>query len=464
MSEVYDLAVIGAGPAGYVAAIRAQQLGLKTVCIEKREKLGGTCLNVGCIPSKALLQSSEHFHFAQHEAADHGIKVAPKADFGRMMERKDGVVQSLTDGIAGLFKKNKVERKVGTARLTSATTIEITQDDHSESVSAKHILIATGSEPIELPFMPFDEERIVSSTGALALPKIPKRLVVVGAGVIGVELASVYARLGSDVQLVEMLDQICAGMDETLCKTLQQALKKQGLTFHLKSKVTSCDVNKKELTLHVETPKGPSSLNADVILVAIGRKPYTSGLGLEGLGIRLNERGQIPVDTNFRTSVPNIFAIGDVVEGPMLAHKASEEGIAAVECIAGGHGHVHYPAIPNVVYTAPEVAGVGLSEAEAKELGFQIKKGQAYFKGNPRARCTGDDTGIVKVIGDSQSDRVLGVHIVGPHASELIGEGMLAIQKGATVEELAAAPNAHPTLSEAIKEAALACQGKAIHM
>ena len=465
MTETYDVVVIGAGPGGYVAAIRGAQLGLKVACIEKRSTLGGTCLNVGCIPSKALLQSSEHYHFIKADSGTHGIEVgAAKANLGQMMTRKEGVVKSLTDGIAGLFKKNKVTRLDGSARITSPTSVEVSNGKETQTIQCKHIVIASGSDPIELPFMKFDEKQIVSSTGALSLSKVPKRLLVVGAGVIGVELASVYARLGAEVELIEMTHQVCPGMDDTICKTLQQSLQKQGLSFHLGCKVTACELKKGLVRLSLETPKGIDKLEGDVVLVAIGRRPHTEGLGLESVGIELNARKQIPVDGGFRTKVPSIFAIGDVIDGPMLAHKASEEGVAVMDAIAGQLGHVNYMAIPSVVYTWPEVAAVGLSEKDAKAAGFDIKVGQCFFKGNARARCAGDDSGIVKVIGDKASDRVLGVHIVGPHASELIGEAMLAIQKRAKVEDLAAAPAAHPTLSEAIKEAALACQGKAIHM
>lgn len=465
MTESYDLVVVGAGPGGYVAAIRGAQLGLKTACIEKRSTLGGTCLNVGCIPSKALLQSSEHYAFLGHEANEHGIDIkGASPNLKQMMERKAGVVKGLTDGIAGLLKKNRVTRIQGMGRLLSPNEIEVDDGGKKSTLRASHILLATGSEPIELPFMKFDEKQIISSTGALSLKKVPKKMLVIGGGVIGVELASVYRRLGSEVIVIEMLDQICAGMDHTLTKVLLQTLKKQGIQFHLKSKVLSCKQTKSKVSLEVEVGGSTQTLDGDVALVAIGRKPYTEGLGLEAAGVQMTERGRVLVNGNFQTTSAPIYAIGDVVDGPMLAHKASEEGVAAVECIANQKGHVNYMAIPNVVYTSPEVASVGLTEKEAKAAGVKVKLGQSFFKGNARARCAGEDDGLVKIVGCKNSDRVVGVHIIGPHASELIGEGMLAIQNEALVEDLASSPAAHPTLSEAIKEAALQCQGKAIHM
>lgn len=461
MTEQVDLAVIGAGPAGYVGAIRGAQLGLKTLCVDKRKALGGTCLNVGCIPSKALLQSSEHFAFLQHHGQEHGISgEEAKADLPTMMKRKDKVVKSLTDGIAGLFKKNQVLSMEGNARLVGPNAIEV----NGQTIEAKNILIATGSAPIELPFMPFDEEKIVSSTGALSLKEVPERLLVVGGGVIGVELASVFNRLGSKVVVVEMLDHICAGMDAALSKALLQTLKKQGMKFHLEYAVKECKETPEGVQLLLS--KGESNMVAvgDVVLVAIGRRPYTEGLGLENVGISLTKRKTIQVDKNFHTGVGGIYAVGDVIDGPMLAHKASEEAVAAVEHIAGLHSHVHYLAIPNVIYTHPEVASVGLTEKEARDAGFNLIIGTCHFRGNARARCAGDDEGLVKVVGDKESGRLLGLHIIGPNASELIGAGMTALIQRATVEALAYAPSAHPTLSEAIKEAALDALGKAIHL
>lgn len=442
----YDLAVIGAGPGGYVAAIRAAQLGLKTVCIDARETLGGTCLNVGCIPSKALLQSTMHYEFLQKHAKEHGIECGKASiDFNQLMSRKTEVVKSLVTGVAGLFKRHKIDWVKGYAQFKSANELTV----GNEVVRAKNILIAAGSEPTSLPFLPFDETRIVSSTGVLVLKEIPKRLLVIGAGVIGVELASVYARLGAEVIVVEMLEQICPTMDIDISKTLQKSLKKQGITFHLGMKVDEEKVK---------------SFQADIVLVAVGRRPFTKNLGLENVGIQVDKRGFIPVDKAFRTNQPNIYAVGDVIEGAMLAHKASEEGIAAVEIMVGLQPHVNYLAIPNVIYTHPEVASVGLTGKEAEEAGLKVMTGSYMFRGNPRARCTGEEEGLVKIIGDRSTGRLLGMHIIGAAASEMIGEGVVAVEARWSVERLANASHAHPTLTEAIKEAALDCLGRAIHL
>jgi len=457
---MYDVVVIGAGPGGYVAAIRAAQLGMKTALIEKEKTLGGTCLNVGCIPSKALLQSSEHYNMIENHGKEHGIATKGlSVNFKQMMKRKEGVVESLTAGVAGLVKRNKIERIEGTATFINPNQIQV----NGETIDSKSFIIATGSEPIPLPFAPFDEKVIVSSTGVLSLPKIPKKMIVVGAGVIGVELASVYNRLGTKVTIVEMLDYITPGVDGAICKMFLQILRKQGLEFHLGAKVTGIDVKKGKASVGVDLGGEEKKLDADVVLVAIGRRPYTEELGLDAIGIETN-RGMIQVDANFRTKHPNILAIGDVIDGPMLAHKASEEGIAAAEVLAGLHSHVNYIAIPSVIYTHPEVAGTGLTEEEAKAHGFQVMIGKFAFKGNARARCAGDTDGMVKVVGDKESGRLLGVHIIGPNASEMIGEGVIALEKRATVEELAVASHAHPTLCESIKEAALNALGRAIHM
>ena len=456
-----DLIVIGSGPAGYVAAIRAAQLGLSVTIIEKYSTFGGTCLNVGCIPSKALLQSSEHFAFVDKHADEHGIKVkSPSVDFNTMMKRKNEVVEGLVGGVAGLLKRNKVTTVQGTARFVSSNEIEV----DGKKMQAKHFLIATGSKPIELPFLPFDDNVVVSSTGALSLPEVPKKMIVVGAGVIGVELASVYNRLGSDVTIIEMLDRITPSMDSQIGKAFQKILTEQGLTFHLGAKVTDAKVTKKGAELSVEMNGEASKLKADVVLVAIGRKPYSDGLGLDEIGIEKSKQGFIVVDGNFRTNHSNILAVGDVIDGPMLAHLASEEAVAAVESLAGKSAHLNYMAIPNVIYTAPEVASVGLTEEEGKEMGLELIKGVFPFKGNARARCVGETDGIVKVVGEKKSGRLLGLHIVGANASEMIGEGVVAIEKRATVRELAYASHAHPTLSEAIKEAALAACEKPIHL
>lgn len=456
----FDVIVIGSGPGGYVAAIRAAQLGLKTACVEKNPQLGGTCLNVGCIPSKALLHSSELYAKLSHEYSLHGITVqGAHFDFPKMMERKRGVVTNFNQGIAALFKKNKITSLIGTAQLTSPTSVRVGDQDYS----AKAIILATGSEPISLPFLPVDEERIVTSTGALSLTKVPKRLAVIGAGIIGVELGSVYARLGSDVTFLEFLDRICPTLDASISKAFQPLLEKQGLKFHLSAKVTGAQIQPTGITLKYEQQDNPHTLEADVVLVSIGRKPYTQGLGLEKVGIKPTERGFIPINGRFQTSVPSIYAIGDIVDGPMLAHKASEEGIAVAELIAGQNPSIQYMAIPSVVYTSPEAAGVGLTEEECQKMGLKVKTGQFPFKTNSRAKCTGEEEGMVKIIADAASDRLLGVHILGAHASELIAEAAMAIQKKSTALDIAHTPHAHPTLSEAIKEAALALHGRAIH-
>lgn len=465
MTENFDVAIIGSGPGGYVAAIRAAQLGLKTACIEKLPKLGGTCLNVGCIPSKALLQSSEFYWNIQHEAHLHGIGI-PKADlnFKQMMARKEKIVASFNEGIAALFKKNKITRLTGTATLTSATTVQIAADATSLEISARHIILATGSEPIALPFLPFDERRILSSTGALALDSPPQKMLVVGAGIIGVELGSVYARLGTQVTFIEFLDRICPTLDQSLSRELQRTLESQGMRFSLSSRVTSARLNEKEVTLQVTLPGNTvQEMGAEVVLVCIGRKPYTQGLGLEKAGIAVTEKGFVKIDGMFRTSQPNIFAIGDIVDGPMLAHKASEEGVAVAEILVGHRPKIEYAAIPSVVYTHPEVASVGMTETEAIDFGLSINTGTFPFKANSRARCTGEEGGFIKMIADSKSGTLLGIHIIGAHASELIAEGALGLEKRCTVQEIAATPHAHPTLSEAMKEAALAVLGRALH-
>ncbi len=464
MAESYDLIVIGSGPGGYVAAIRAAQLGLKTACVEKNTALGGTCLNVGCIPSKALLHSSELLWKLQHEAKENGVEISGSSfNFPQMMTRKQKIVASFNDGIAGLFKKNKITRLTGTATLVNPTTVSITGGASPQEVSARFILLATGSEPIALPFLPFDEKKILSSTGALALEKPPQKMLVVGAGIIGVELGSVYSRLGTSVTFVEFLDRICPTLDESLSKELHHILQTQNMQFHLSSKVTSADISDKQITLKVQTSSSTQEMSADAVLVCIGRKPYTQGLGLDKVGVATSEKGFVKIDGQFRTSLPNIFAIGDIVDGPMLAHKASEEGVAVAEILCGHSPKIEYAAIPNVVYTHPEVASVGLTETEAKNANLAIKTGTFAFKANSRAKCTGEDKGFVKMIAEEKTGIIIGIHIIGAHASELIAEGALAIQKRITLEELASTPHAHPTLSEAMKEAALATMGRAIH-
>lgn len=458
--ESYDIVVIGSGPGGYVAAIRAAQLGFKTACIEKEQTLGGTCLNVGCIPSKALLYSSEEYQFIQKHAKDHGIEVSDvKVDFSQMMKRKTGVVSSLVHGVAGLFKKNQIEWVKGTAKLLSGNEIQVGK----EKIHAKNIILATGSQSISLPFLPFDEKIVISSTGALSLPEIPKKLIVIGAGVIGVELASVYSRLGTEVVIVEMLDRICPAMDTSMSKGLLQILKKQGLQFYLSAKVIGGEIKKKGVSLQVVHEEKNLNLEADHVLVAVGRRPYSEGLGLQEAGIRISNKGFVEVNQNFQTSLPSVYAIGDLIEGVMLAHRASEEGVAVVEQLAGLRPHVNYLAIPNVIYTDPEVASVGLTEQETKEAGLKPLVGSCLFRANSRARCMDHTDGVVKIIGDAHSGRLVGMHILGPQASEMIGEGMIAIEKKATVADIAYAPHAHPTLSESIKEAALNALGYAIH-
>ncbi len=452
----YDLAVIGSGPGGYVAAIRASQLGLNVLCVDKRKEPGGTCLNVGCIPSKALLHSSELCSLMGKEALANGLLCADvKVDFSLMQKRKSQIVEGFNQGVLSLFKKNKITYLVGEARLLSPTKIQV----KGEEIEAKNILLATGSEPISLPFLPFDEKRILSSTGALALTHIPKNLIVIGAGIIGVELGSVYQRLGSTVTFIEFLDRICPTLDESLSKEFQAILTKQGLTFHLSSKVTGAEISEKEIILRL----GDEEKRGDAVLICVGRRPFTKNLGLETVGIVPDSKGFIPVDGFFRTQVPSIFAIGDLIDGPMLAHKASEEGVAVAEILCGGHPQIDYLTIPNVVYTTPEVASVGLTELEVKNLNLSYKIGSFPFKINSRAQCTAEGEGFVKILAEERSDRILGMHILGPHASELICLGVLALKKRLTCEELSNLPYAHPTLSETIKEAALALHKKAIH-
>lgn len=457
MAEKYDIAIIGAGPGGYVAAVRAAQLGFKTVCIDKRATLGGTCLNVGCIPSKALLQSTEWLYRFQHQGKEMGIE-SPSLmpNFSQMMTRKDAIVKGLVEGIAHLFSQHKVTSIKGEAHFINRKQIETIREDGSkEVIEAGNFILATGSEPLSLPDLPFDERQILSSTGALSLKSIPKRLLVIGGGVIGVELASVYNRLGSKVTVIEMLDHLCTGLDKSLSSALLQSLKKQGIDISLSTQMVTAVIQPDEVILTVNQNDKLQNQSGDAVLVSVGRVPYTKTLQLDKAGVEVNKRGYVLVDGYFQTTQPHIFAIGDAIEGAMLAHRASAEGVALVEWLKGEHTRVDYLAVPNVIYTDPEVASVGLSEQEALQLNRDISIGKSFFKGNPRARCSGETEGFVKVIGDKSSGRLLGMHIIGPHASELIAEGMLAIQKRASVKDLADAPHAHPTLSETIKEAAL---------
>ncbi len=456
----FQVLVIGSGPGGYVAAIRAAQLGFKVACVEKMDTLGGTCLNIGCIPSKALLQSSESFDWIQKSSKEQGVNVSGVSfDFSAMMKRKDEIVGLLVGGVASHFKKHQIVRLKGSAKFISANEIEV----DGKSYKADNFILATGSVPIALPFLPFDEKRVLSSTGALALNDVPKTMVVIGAGAIGVELASVYSRLGTKITIIEMLPVVTPAMDPALSKQLLQSLKKQGIDFLLEAKVASAKVNDKSVTLKVEHENNTLTIEAEVVLVCIGRKAFTEGLNLEAAAVATNPKGMIAVDANFRTSQSHIYAIGDVIDGPMLAHKASHEGIAVSEIIAGKTPHLNYMAIPNVVYTHPEVASVGMTESEAKAAGLDLLIGTSYFRGNGRARCSGDFEGFVKVIGDVKSGRLLGMHIIGAHASELIAEGMVAIEKKATLVDLASACHAHPTLSETIMEASQQALGYAIH-
>ena len=467
--DSYDLVVIGGGPGGYVAAIRAAQLGMKTACVEKRGSLGGTCLNVGCIPSKALLHSSEKFAEARDHFAQHGIKLAEvELDLPTMMGRKDKVVIDLTKGIEFLFKKNKVDYIKGAGAIPKAGEVAVTLGDGgSRMLAAKNIVIATGSESTPLPGVDIDEKRVVSSTGALALGKVPEHLVVIGAGVIGLELGSVWSRLGAKVTVVEFLDRILPGMDAELAKQTQRVLAKQGLKFQLGRKVTGAKIAKAGVTLSVETVKDGAktdALAADAVLVAIGRRPYTEGLGLDKLGVAVDNHGFIQVDKSFQTSVTGVYAIGDCVPGPMLAHKAEEDGVVCVEMLAGQSGHVDYNLVPGVVYTWPEVAGVGQTEEQLKEAGVAYKVGKFPFAANSRARANAETDGQVKVLADAATDKVLGVHILGPLAGDLLAEAVLAMEFGASAEDIARTIHSHPAMGEAVKEAALAVAGRAIHV
>ena len=469
MADTYDVIVIGGGPGGYVAAIRAAQLGLKTACVEKRGSLGGTCLNIGCIPSKALLQSSEKYEEARHALAVHGVKVAGvELDLTALMARKDKVVGENTRGVEFLFRKYKVDYVKGAARFTAPGKLAVTaiNGGQAQELAAKSIIIATGSDIVPLPDVEIDEKTVVSSTGALALPAVPKSLVVVGGGYIGLEMGSVWRRLGSAVTVVEFLDRITPGMDGELSRNLQRVLTKQGFAFRLGTKVVAAKRGADGVALTLEPAQGGTreEIKADVVLVAIGRRPYTEGLGLEAVGVVVDNKGRIKVDHDFATNVKGVYAIGDVIAGPMLAHKASEEGVALAEMLAGQKTHVNYEAIPAVIYTWPEVASVGRGEEELKTAGIAYKVGKFPFSANARARANADTEGFVKILADARTDRVLGVHIIGPDAGTMIAEAALAIEYGASAEDIARTSHAHPTLNEAVKEAALAVEGHPIHI
>jgi len=464
----YDLVVIGTGPGGYVCAIRAAQLGLKVAVVEKRATHGGTCLNVGCIPSKALLHASEMFAQAGHDLPALGVVVGkPKLDMAAMMKHKDETVAANVTGVGFLLKKNKVDSFTGHGSIPSVGKVKVTDSINGQThvLETKNIVIATGSDVATLQGVTIDEKTVVSSTGALTLEKVPSKMVVIGAGVIGLELGSVWGRLGAQVTVVEYLDRILPGMDLDVAKQFQRILEKQGFKFHLSSKVTKVENTKSGAKVSIEPAAGgdASVLDADVVLVAVGRRPYTDGLGLEALGIEL-DRGRIPIDSHFATKVKGVYAIGDVVRGPMLAHKAEDEGVAVAEILAGQHGHVNYDVIPGVVYTMPEVASVGKSEEDLKAAGIAYKAGKFPFTANGRARAMRQTDGFVKVLADATTDRVLGVHIVGAGAGELIAEAAMLMEFGGSAEDMARTCHAHPTMAEAVKEAALAVDKRPIHI
>ncbi|MCW5910177.1 MAG: dihydrolipoyl dehydrogenase [Cyclobacteriaceae bacterium] len=464
----YNVTVIGSGPGGYVAAIRCAQLGFKVALIEKYDTLGGTCLNVGCIPSKALLDSTEHFHNAAHNFKEHGIEInEPKANIGQMIKRKAGVVKANVDGIAYLMKKNKIEVHTGVGSLVDKNTIKITGKDGKENrITTEKVIIATGSKPTPLPFAPFDKKRIISSTEALELKEIPKHLIVIGGGVIGMELGSVYARIGAKVSVVEFLDSLIPTMDLSLGKELQKSTKKLGMEFYLGHKVTSVESKGKEVIVKAEPKNGGAAieLKGDYCLVSVGRRPYTDGLGLENVGIEL-DKGRIPVDDHLKTKVDNIYAIGDVVRGAMLAHKAEEEGVLVAEQLAGQKPHINYNLIPGVVYTWPEVASVGFTEEQLKAEGRAYKTGSFPYKALGRARASMDLDGFVKILADKNTDEILGVHIIGARAADMIAAGVTAMEFRASAEDISRTSHAHPTYMEAVKEACLAATAnRPIHM
>ena len=463
-----DVVVIGGGPGGYVAAIRAAQLGLTTVCVEMDRTLGGTCVNVGCIPSKALLQSSEHYEFARLHAGEHGLTIGELGfDLGRMLARKDEVVAQNTKGIEFLFRKNKVTWAKGFGTLKPGNVVEVRGAPPENTVTtyqAKHVIIATGSVPIELPFLKFDEERVLSNVGALRIPTVPKHLVVIGGGVIGLELGSVWRRLGAKVTVVELMPTILPGNDADIVKEADRVFRKQGLDLRVGTRVTGASRDGDVVKVEIEKDGKAETLEADYVLLSVGRRPSLSGIDAAGLGLAMGRRGEIVVDARMRTNLPNVFAIGDAVGGKLLAHKAEEEGVVAAEVIAGKPSEMHYRSMPSIVYTWPEVASVGLAEHEVKETGRAYKVGKFPFSANGRARTMGDTAGLVKFIADATTDELLGCHMIGPNVSEMIAEVVLAFEYRGASEDIGITVHSHPTLSEAVKEAALAVMGRAIHI
>jgi dihydrolipoamide dehydrogenase len=464
-TERYDLVVVGSGPGGYIAAIRAAQLGMRVACVEKEKALGGTCLNIGCIPSKALLDSSEIYYHARHAAAPHGVKIGSvELDLATMLSRKDRVVKRTSAGVGSLFKKHKIDSVQGRGRLASAERVVVTGEGEERTLETERILVATGSEATPLREVPFDGERVVSSTEALSLPAVPQRMIVIGAGAVGLELGSVWNRLGSDVTVVEFMNRIVPPMDHELGKQLQAALKKQGMKFKLETGATGATRTNGGVKVTFESKGERFEEEAEVVLVAVGRRPYTAGLGAREIGVAFDDRGRITVDEHYETSVHGVYAIGDVIPGPMLAHKAEEEGVAAVELMAGQAGHVNYDAVPNVVYTWPELASVGLSEEDAAARGIEVAKGWFPFAASARARAMNESDGGVKVLADAKTDRLVGIHILGPRASDLIAEAALAVEFGGSAEDIARSVHAHPTLAEALKEAALGVAKRSLNI
>lgn len=464
-AENFDVIVIGSGPGGYVCAIRAAQLGMKTACVELRATLGGTCLNVGCIPSKALLESTHHFHQAQKDFADHGIKITKlELDLAKMLERKSGVVKGITQGVEFLFKKNKVTWLKGWGKLAGPNSVSVSSEDGKQSTySARNIVLATGSSPVELPFAKFDHKYIVDSTDALSFDKVPEHLIIVGAGVIGLEMGSVWHRLGAKVTFIEALDKILGNIDAEVSTSMLKLMQKQGMTFQLSASLQSVEIKNKKAYAQYTSKGETKTLEGDKVLIAVGRRAATANIGLESLGISTAKNGTISVNENFQTSQSGVYAIGDAIQGLMLAHKASEEGVAIAEKLAGKAGHVNYQAIPNIVYTWPEIASVGISEEDAKKTGLAYRVGKCTFKANARAKAVGMSEGFVKILADANTDRLLGVQIIGPMASEMIAEIAIAFEYGASAEDLARSVHAHPTFAELIKEAALDVDKRAIH-